>query len=90
MQYYAIYWGVGGGYGGLQYSAIVSEKDMNSAETTAYDLSYEECESYGIEDDDEEDIESWLDYRVELYEGQKDRLLQYHYSNFTDNHEFDF
>jgi hypothetical protein len=90
MKYYEIYWGVAGGYGGIMYSAIICTDSLDKASAEAYDLSYEECETYGIGDDDDEDIENWLDYSVREYDGNKDRLLSYHYTNFTDNHDFDF
>jgi hypothetical protein len=44
---FKIYAGLGGGFGGAQFQGIWEFADKNEAESQAYDLAYEEYESYG-------------------------------------------
>lgn len=47
MAKFKIYAGLSGGFGGAQFQGIWEFADKNEAESQAYDLAYEEYESYG-------------------------------------------
>lgn len=47
MALYKIYAGLGGGFGGAQYQGTYECKNQEEAERYAYDLAWEEYESYG-------------------------------------------
>ena len=92
-----IFWGVGGGYGGIDSALLLEYKDDSLTEETAkilaeeeaYRLSYEECESYGIgdyeedEESREEEIESWIDYRV-IINPTEEQINEAKMHHFTD------
>ena len=95
MKQFLIYWGVGGGYGGIHYSALINSETIEEAIHEAYERAVEDCASYGIEGttwDEElqeevgENPDDWADYRVEEYTGDLERLEDakgYHFQDET-------
>jgi hypothetical protein len=88
---FLIFWGVGGGYGGISNAALMNFDSREDAEDEAYERSLLEIESYGIgddcEDEDEriEEIDSWLDYYVieNPTEADIEKAEDYHFSDET-------
>jgi hypothetical protein len=91
---FAIFWGIGGGYGGINNSAIIFAKDIDEALNTASSYSMDDVEATVVTDADPDDdydaymeeIESWLDYDAEEFTGseeQMDKLKQYHFQDET-------
>lgn len=64
MLKFKIYAGLGGGFGGAQYHGIYEFTDAQEADRYAYDLAWEEYESYA----GYHGLSSWDDVREELVE----------------------
>ena len=93
MKPYVVYFGVGGGYGGIDSAHLIYAEDEEEAEAYASDRATESCESYGIGEDTEtiedywEEINRWAVYEVEEYTGnqeQIDKMISYGFTNETD------
>jgi hypothetical protein len=88
---FLIFWGVGGGYGGISNAALMNFDSRKDAEEEACERSLIDIEGYGIgeEFDDYDEIqeekESWVDYRVVMNptDEQIERAKQYHFSDET-------
>lgn len=87
MPKYIIYWGIGGGYGGMRDAAIVEWDNLGEAINDAYDRAAVECETEGLTNTEEYYEAETEEERLSIWYEEVDRWAVYDAEEYSEKAE---